>query len=111
MACCWRSLSQPERQAATNEMGLNDMDISESYCCPWPAPVPYFQRVRISTPYAFEFLDCTRIPDPKARSYNGIVGEHIVVACTRRQLLCEHEFARNRPYYIKASEVLSQRSG
>src|SRR5439155_21902584 len=48
--------------------------------------------------------------DPKARSYNGIVGEHIVVACTRRQLLREHEFARNRPY-IKASEVLSQRSG
>jgi hypothetical protein len=29
---------------------------------------------------------------------------------TRRQLLPEHEFARNRPY-IKASEVLSQRSG
>jgi len=54
--------------------------------------------IRDSGHYAFEFLDCTRIPDPKARSYNGIVGEHIVVACTRRPLLREHEFARNGPY-------------
>src|SRR5689334_7985832 len=51
MTCCWRSLSQPERQATTNESGLSNRDMRKFYGCLgalWPGVFNTF----VSTPYA-----------------------------------------------------------
>jgi hypothetical protein len=48
----------------------------------------FFQRGIVPTPI--------ETPKSKALSSHIIVGRHIVVGCTKPQLLLEHEFARDR---------------